>query len=179
MANLVHQKEGLSTSIQSIFALSHFHLIMAMQFPLSRLRFYNTIWNSLIFYKVPVVFQRLASQFKNPPSMSLTMKHSKSHLPLLCAPGRASINVFNDVLKWLEILECTKVRTWVISYGVILWACIIMSRLTQCLCQCSRWHQWQNRAEPSLAQTNRPPEISKEATDEVIQQVKSVYGLQI
>ena len=44
MVNLAYQKEGLLTSIQSTFTWSPFHVIVVMQFPLSRVRFYNEIW---------------------------------------------------------------------------------------------------------------------------------------
>ena len=37
----------------------------------------------------------------------------------ICSPQSASINVFDDVVKRLEILKCTEVRTRAISYGMI------------------------------------------------------------
>jgi len=51
--------------------------------------------------------------------MSLTLKHPTFRLPLPSAPQRASINIFDDVLKRLEVLKCAEVRTRAISYGMI------------------------------------------------------------
>jgi len=52
--------------------------------------------------------------------MSLTFKHSILRLPLPSAPPQsASINVFDEVLKRLEMLKCTEVRTRAISYGTL------------------------------------------------------------
>ena len=56
---------------------------------------------------------------QKPPSMSITLKDSKSHLSLSCPPKGASVDVFDEVLKRLEMIKCTEIKTRVISYGVI------------------------------------------------------------
>jgi len=110
--------------------------------------------------------------------MSLTLKHSTSRLPPPSAPRRASINVFDDVLKRLEMLKCAEVRTRAISYGMIFTGFYhdvgfefnvyvnAQGRLNRKTRQNPVWHK-----------PVTPPDTLREAIDEVIQRVKSADGL--
>jgi len=53
---------------------------------------------------------------QKPRSMSeITSKDSKPHRP----PKVTSVNVFDEVLKRLEMIKCTEISTRMISYGMI------------------------------------------------------------
>jgi hypothetical protein len=52
-------------------------------------------------------------------SMSSTLKCSKPHLSYSSHPKGASVDLFEEVLKPLEMIKCTEIGTRVISYGVI------------------------------------------------------------
>jgi len=109
--------------------------------------------------------------------MSLILKHSTSHLPPPSAPRRASINVFDDVLKRLEMLKCAEVGTRAISYGMIFTGFYhdvrfefnvyvnAQGRLNRKTRQNPVWHK-----------PVTPPDTLREAIDEVIQWVKSADG---
>ena len=51
--------------------------------------------------------------------MSLTLKYSKSHRSSSSPSKGAHVKVFDEVLKRLEMIECTEIRTRAISYGMI------------------------------------------------------------
>ena len=51
--------------------------------------------------------------------MSLTLKHSKSHHSSSFPSKSAYVNVFDEVLKRLEMIESPEVRTQAISYDMI------------------------------------------------------------
>ena len=51
--------------------------------------------------------------------MNIISKHSKFHLSSSSSLKNTSIDIFNEILKELEIIECTEIETRVISYGVI------------------------------------------------------------
>ena len=93
---------------------------MVMWFPLSRLHFI-TKYKMGFFISYPLLSDKSPLGSKTHLSMSLALKYSTSRLPVPSAPRRASINcnVFDNVLKRLEILKCTEVRTRAISYGII------------------------------------------------------------
>jgi len=110
--------------------------------------------------------------------MSLALKHSTSRLSLPSASRSAFINVFDNVLKRLEILRCTEVRTRATSYGIIFTGFYhdvgfefnvyvnAQGRLNHKTRQNPVWHK-----------PVTPPDRLKEAIDEVIRWVKSVDGL--
>src|SRR5690242_4002569 len=59
-----------------------------------------------------LIFQQLTgnstSPSQTPPSMSVMLKHSKSQCSSSSPPKGVHMNVFDEVLKRLEIIECTK-----------------------------------------------------------------------
>ena len=111
--------------------------------------------------------------------MSLTLKHSTSHLPLPSAPPRrASNNVFDDILKRLEILKCTEVRTRAISYGMIFTGFYhnVGFEFNVYVNAQGRLNL-KTRHNPVWHKPVTPPDKLKDAMDEVIQQVKIADGL--
>jgi hypothetical protein len=107
--------------------------------------------------------------------MSLTLKSSKSHQSLSSPPKTASVNVFYEVPKRLEMIKCTDIRTRVISYGMIFTGLYrdvrfefniyinAQGRLNRKGRQNLVWHK------PAI-----PPDMLRDAIDEVVEWVKSV-----
>ena len=51
--------------------------------------------------------------------MSVALKDSKSHVSLSFHPKDASLDLFDEALKRLEMIKCTEIGTPAISYGMI------------------------------------------------------------
>jgi len=51
--------------------------------------------------------------------MNIVLKYSKSHFSFSFSSKNALIDVFNEVLKGLEMIECIEIETRVISYDMI------------------------------------------------------------
>jgi hypothetical protein len=106
--------------------------------------------------------------------MSVPLKHSKSHLSR-SSPKSASVDIFDEVLKRLEVIKCTEIRTRAISYGVIFTGLYHnvrfefnvyvngQGRLNRKARQNPVWHK-----------PVAPPDMLRDAIDQVVQWVKSV-----
>ena len=161
----------------------NFALRSLCDFALSWLDFYNETLDSSILYKVSISFdifnlrdREKLTITRHPvqklPSMSIMLKHSKSHLP--SPPTIASVDIFDEVLKWLEMIKCTEIKTRAISYGVIFTGLYhnirfefniyvnSQGRLNHKTKQNPVWHK------PVI-----PPHMLRDAIDEVVQWVKA------
>ena len=105
--------------------------------------------------------------------MSITLKHSKSHLG--STPRGASVHVFDEVLKRLEMVKCTEIKTRAISYDMIFTGLYHNIRfefnvyvnsqgcLNHKTKQNSVWHK-----------SVIPPDILRDAIDEVVEWIKGI-----
>src|SRR5437016_4293799 len=111
------------------------------------------------------------------PSMSITSKHSKSHLSPSSPPKSASVDIFDEVLKGLEIIKCTEIGTQVISYGVIFTGLYHNVRFEFNVYVNAQGHlNHKTRQNPVWHKPVTPPDILRDTMDEVVQWVKSVDG---
>ena len=111
---------------------------------------------------------------QNLSSMSITLKHSKSHLSR-SSPKSASVDVFDEVLKRLEMIKCTEIRTRAISYGVIFTGLYDNIRFEFNIYVNSQGRlNRKTRQNPVWHKPVVPPDMLRDAIDQVVQWVKSV-----
>ena len=111
------------------------------------------------------------------PSMSIISKHSKSHLSSSFPPKNASIGIFDEVLKGLEMIKCPEIGTRVISYNVIFTGLYHNVRFEFNVYVNAQGHlNRKTRQNPVWHKPVAPPDILRDAIDEVVQWVKSVDG---
>ena len=109
--------------------------------------------------------------------MSVALKHSKPRRTSSSPREGARVNVFDEVFKRLEMIECTEIGTRAISYGVIFTGLYHgvgfefnvyvngQGRLSRKATQNPVWHK-------PIA----PLDILRDEIDEVIRRVKRVEG---
>jgi hypothetical protein len=106
--------------------------------------------------------------------MSITLKHSKYHLSR-SSPKSASVDVFDEVLKRLEMIKCTEIRTRAISYGVIFTGLYDNIRFEFNVYVNGQGHlNRKTRQNPVWHKPVVPPDRLRDAIDQVVQWVKSV-----
>ena len=111
------------------------------------------------------------------PSMSITLKHSKSHPSPSSLPKSTSVDIFDKVLKRLEMIKCTEIGTRAISYGVIFTGLYHDVRF-----EFNVYINGQGRLNLKTKQNPvwhkpvAPPDTLRDMIDEVVRWVKSVDG---
>ena len=109
--------------------------------------------------------------------MSITLKHSKSHLSPSSPPKSASVDIFDEVLKQLEMIKCNEIGTRVISYDVIFTGLYHDVRFEFNVYVNAQGHlNHKNRQNPVWHKPVAQPDTLRDAIDEVVQWVKNVDG---
>lgn len=109
--------------------------------------------------------------------MNVMMKYSKSHHSFSSLPKGARLNVFDEVLKRLEMIKCTEIRTRAISYGMIFTGFYHDVGFEFNVYVNSQGHlNRKTKQNPVWHKPIAPPDPLRDAIDEVVQWVKSVDG---
>src|SRR5208282_5977963 len=106
-------------------------------------------------------------------------KYSKSHPSSSSSspPKNASVDIFDEVLKGLETIRCTEIGTRAISYGVIFTGSYRDVRFEFNVYVNAQGHlNRKTRQNPVWHKPIAPPDILRDAIDEVVRWVKSVDG---
>jgi hypothetical protein len=107
------------------------------------------------------------------PSMSITSKHSKSHRSPSSPPKKTSVDLFDEVLKGLEMIKCTEIGTRVIFYGVIFTDLYHDVRFEFNVYVNAQGHlNRKTRQNPVWHKPIAPPDTLRDAIDEVVPWVK-------
>ena len=107
--------------------------------------------------------------------MSVMLKHSKSHPSPSSPPKTVPVNIFDEVLKRLEMIKCTEIETRVISYGMIFKGFYQEVRFEFNIYVNAQGHlNRKTRQNPVWHKPVIPPDMLKDVIDEVVQWVKSI-----
>ena len=104
--------------------------------------------------------------------MSIILKSTKCHISLSSSP---KVDIFDEVLKRLETIKCTEIETRVISYGMIFRGFYQEVRFEFNIYVNARGHMnRKTRQNPVWHKPIKPPDMLKDAINEVVQWVKGI-----
>src|SRR5947207_8899436 len=104
--------------------------------------------------------------------MSVTSRHSKYNRSLSSPPKTASMNVFDEVLKRIDMIACTEIRTRAISYGMTFTGFYRDVGFEFNVYVKSQGLNRKNRQNPVWHNPVTPPDTSRDAIDEENRWVK-------
>ena len=116
-------------------------------------------------------------QKKRTSSMSVMSKNSKSQRPFSSLHKSGHVEVFNEVLKWLETIACSEIRTRAIAYGMIFTGFYLDVTFEFNVYVNGQGHlNRKTRQNPVWHKPVKTLDMLRDEIDEVIQCIKSVDG---